>query len=79
MPTEKYIAFVPASICKLEPVLVILDIVPPAYAYGAISRDACGFAVPIPTHAFELMTTKFEPPPMLEKRATFEPIVPEPT
>jgi len=40
-----------------------------------ISSGNCGVAVPMPTHAFELMTTMFVPPPMLEKRATFEPRV----
>jgi hypothetical protein len=39
--------------------------------------DVVGFPVPIPTHAFELITTTFEPPLMLEKRATFDPMVPE--
>ena len=42
-------------------------------------RVDVGFVVPIPTHAFELMTTTFEPPPMLENKAMFDPMVPVPT
>jgi hypothetical protein len=48
-------------------------------AFPVTVSGLVGFVVPIPTHAFELMTTTFEPPEMLEKRATFVPMVPGPT
>ena len=36
-------------------------------------RELVGLVVPIPTQAFELITTTLEPPPTFEKMATFEP------
>ena len=46
-------------------------------AFPVTVNGLVGFVVPIPTHAFELMTTIFEPPDTLEKRAMFEPRVVE--
>jgi hypothetical protein len=48
-------------------------------AFPLTVRGAEGLVVPIPTQAFELITTTLEPPPMFENMATFEPIVPAPT
>ena len=46
-------------------------------AFPVTVSGLVGFVVPIPTQAFELMTTIFEPPETLEKRAMFEPRVVE--
>ena len=48
-------------------------------AFPLTVRELVGLVVPMPTHALELITTTFEPPPTFEKRAMFEPIVPVPT
>ena len=48
-------------------------------AFPLTCREVVGLVVPIPTQAFELITTIFCPPAMFENTATFEPIVPGPT